>query len=158
MDTIFDDIERALEAGIFYAAIAIALSLPDICSCLQHPVGHVKGSNKAGYVKWFQSNLADAYPELTGADLYSLRSGVVHTGRFGAGQFARVLFTVPNPQQNVFHRNRISDTLNLDSSTFCRDMIKAARDWLAKNAKDQNVQRNLERVVRFRPLGLSVVS
>jgi hypothetical protein len=155
MDAIFNDIESALKANVYYAAIALALSIPDVCASLQHPIGHVKGSNKSGYIKWFTANLSGAYPLLTGNDIYSLRSGVVHNGRFGAGNFARVLFTVPNSQGNVFHNNIINDALNLDAVQFCKNFVAAARSWLTHQKTDKNVERNLDRVVQFRPAGLA---
>jgi len=156
MDTIFEEIERALEAGLIYSAVTIALSIPDICAALQHPVGHAKGSNKSGYIRWYQRNLAAQYPNLTGNDFYSLRCGVVHTGRFGTEnglRYARLIFTGED-RRNSIHNNEINDMLQLDAATFCADMIAAARSWLTANATDRNVQRNLSRVVLLYPTGM----
>lgn len=156
MQTIFEEIERALAGGIHYAAISLALSIPDVCASLQHPVGHVKGSNKAGYMKWFIANLGPDYPEITGNDIYALRSGVVHNGRFGAGKsFSRIVFIIRvHPERPLLHRCTSRDVYQLDSETFCRNMIDAAKRWLSNNSNDANVRRNLDRVVMLRPTGL----
>jgi len=153
METIFDEIEGCLAAGLYYAAVSIALTIPDLCAALRHPVGHVKGSNKAGYQKWWSENLAHQYPELTLSDVYSLRSGITHNGRFGGGSFSRVIFTPIS--RIVTHRNTVNDALNLDAATFCGDIVAAAVKWFERPdvQADKNVARNMVRIVQYHPNG-----
>jgi len=154
MQAITDEIEHALAAGLYYPAIVIALSLPDICSALESADGETSG---AKYKAWYDAWMAASYPTITSVDLYSLRCGVVHQGRLGHAlmHYERVLFTVPNQQRNVFHNNVIGDALNLDATIFCRDMIRAVLNWYATKKNDPNVQANLPRLVQFRPGGLA---
>jgi hypothetical protein len=35
ISSILDEIDKAIEAKLYYLAIAVALSVPDICSCLE---------------------------------------------------------------------------------------------------------------------------
>jgi hypothetical protein len=151
---ITDEVEKALSAGLFYLAILTALSLPDICGALESADGQTSG---AKYRAWYDLWMAKLYPEITSVDLYSLRCGVVHQGRLGHSkmQYARVIFTIPNAQRNVFHRNIINDALNLDAVTFCRDVIKCVSDWYAAKQNDPNVQANLPRLLRLRPNGIA---
>jgi len=69
--------------------------------------------------------------------------------------YARVLFTLPNAHNNVFHQNIINDALNLDAVIFCRDMAGAVARWYAAKQNDPNVTANLPRLVRFHEHGLA---
>ncbi len=35
LEAIFREIEKALEAKLYYLAMAVSLSIPDICACLE---------------------------------------------------------------------------------------------------------------------------
>jgi len=133
MEAITKEVENAIAAGLYYLAIVTALSLPDVCSALESHDG------------------------ITSLDLYSLRCGVLHQGRLGNSrmQYGRVLFTVPNEQRNIFHRNVINDALNLDAVQFCRDMIECVSTWCTAKQNDPNVQANLPRLVQFRANGMA---
>jgi hypothetical protein len=154
MEVILREIENALAARLYYAALLVSLSLPDICAALESPDGQ---TSSAKYKVWYDAWMAPLYPQMTSNDLYSLRCGVVHQGRMGHDrmQYARVLFTVPNAQGNVFHRNLLNDALNLDVIIFCRDMVQCVEQWYAAQQNDPNVLANLPRLVQFRPRGLS---
>ena len=70
-------------------------------------------------------------------------------------EYSRVLFTIPNAQNNVFHNNVLNDALNLDVTIFCQDVIGAAINWYRVNAKNPHVVANLPSLVRMRPQGLA---
>lgn len=154
MDVILGDLERALGAGLYYVAIAVALSLPDVCAALESPNGE---TSAAKYKAWYDKYVACKYPALTSSDCWSLRCGVLHQGRFGHpnSQYGRVLFTVPSAQRNVFHNNILNDALNLDAIIFCRDMIGSTRQWFTAARSDATVKANLPNLVQFRPKGLA---
>lgn len=154
MDSIFHEIERALQAGLYYMAVSMALTIPDICAALESEDGETSARR---YKAWCNANLANRYPRITDVDMYSLRCGVVHQGRFGHPQmqYARIIFTIPNAQRNVFHDNILNDALNLDAVTFCNDVIEAARKWFADQHNNPVVTQNAQRLVQFRPRGLA---
>ncbi|MEK6281263.1 MAG: hypothetical protein AABN95_13000 [Acidobacteriota bacterium] len=154
MEVIIREIEAALDAGFYYLAIAITLTLPDICAALESPQGRTSG---ALYRDWYNAWLAPSYPAVTADDMYSLRCGLIHQGRFGQGnmQFGRILFTLPTPQRNVFHHIIMDDALNLDANRFCRDVLQAVRRWYAANQGNPVVQGNLPRLLQFYPHGLA---
>ena len=153
METILSEIELAIKAGLYYLAVAMALTLPDICAALESEDGH---TTRAKYKAWYSANLAEKYPRMTDVDCYSLRCGVLHQGRCGHpnSQYGRVIFTIPNAQQNFFHNNIINDALNLDAPQFCADVVRSVREWFVGSQHLVNVQANLPNLVRFRPLGL----
>jgi hypothetical protein len=154
MDTILNEIDRAIDAELYFAALALCLTLPDICAALESSNGESNGNK---YKNWYSENLQDNYPNITPADIWSLRCGVTYQGRFGNPQmqYERVLFTIPNPQGNVFHNNMLNDALNLDAVTFCRDVMSAVRAWYTEKEDDENVLANLPHLVKFHPNGLA---
>lgn len=86
---LIDDINRALDNDIYFAALSLALTLPDICGKAEHP--DIK-SNKERYVKWYDTYVGKyempcepnengvAMPRLNGAVIYSLRNSMLHQG------------------------------------------------------------------------------
>ena len=154
MRTILNEIEGALNANLYYAAIALTLTLPDVCAALEHPTGKSNGNR---FKTWWRQNLAENYPQITDVDMWMLRNGVVHQGRFGPEgmQYSRILFTIPNPQRNVYHRNIVNDALNLHAEIFCQDVMDAVRQWLIDKADDPTVLRNLPNLLTLRPEGMA---
>lgn len=155
MEMILREIERANQAGLHYLAVAMALTVPDICAALESPDGQTSGTR---FKAWYNANLANRYPNITDNDFWSLRCGVIHQGRYGRHgnmQYARVIFMVPNRQNNVFHNNILNDALNLDAVWFCQDVVESARAWFASKRCDPTVEANLPKLVQFRPEGLA---
>ncbi len=161
LEMIFNDIEAALKARLYYIAIAVSLSIPDICAALEcDPTDRkaLKRGNKKRYIAWFKANLADQFHTFTAEDCYSLRCGVLHQGAFGdpEAQYDRPVFKLPNG--STFHEctsdHGGESALVMDTVIFCHQLIDGARRWLTKKADDPNVAANLPNVVRFRPRGL----
>ena len=161
LETIFRDIERAIDAQLYYAAIALALSVPDICALLEDEPGKAWSTEKK-YVAWCEKNLDGRFHYLTALDIWRLRGGVLHQGSFFGhpkSRFNAVLFTLPNPQNNTFHENHFEGggkrAFNLDTVTFCSEIIDAARKWYEARKDDPSVSANINNLVRYRPNGLS---
>lgn len=154
MHAILDEIEQCVASSNFYAAITLALTVPDVGGALGAPDGRSDG---ARYQAWYDSNLSARYPWLTAKDFYSLRCGVVHQGQFRNSklQFSRVLFTLPEVCGAIFHNNVLNDALNLDAGMFCDDVVASGRLWLSENENNAIVQTNLARSVKFYPQGLA---
>lgn len=154
MEAILNEVDRALRAKLYYVAIAMTLTIPDICAALESQNGETSGPK---YKAWYNANMAARYPNITDVDIWSLRCGVLHQGRYGHPkmQYERILFTVPNAQNNVFHNNIINDALNLDVILFCRDVVDCARIWFGGKQNDLVTQNNLANLVRLRPQGLA---
>jgi hypothetical protein len=155
METTLQEIERALDAQLYYPAVVMALTLPDICAALESPEGKTSGRQ---YRDWYNRYLASAYPELTDVDCYSLRCGVVHEGRFGHsnGRIASVTF-IPMPMRGlVYSYNCRTDEFHLllGAENFCRTVIEKVRQWMSEKKSDPTVQSNLSRLVRYHPGGL----
>jgi hypothetical protein len=95
LNAILREIERALDAKLYYVAIAVALSVPDICACLECDPDKPIWSTVEKYSRWCDANLK--FKNLDGADLARLRGGVLHQGHFGhpKSKFDRVIFIGP---------------------------------------------------------------
>jgi hypothetical protein len=157
MEVFLDEIERALQHGLYSLAVTSALTLPDICAALESPDGETSGP---AYKAWYDAWLAPQYPQLSCRDMWKLRCGVVHRGRLGHGdmQYARIIFTLPNPRHAVLHQNvfrtRAGVVLMLYTERFCRDMAEAVRRWYEAKKGDPNVTKHLPDLLQFRPTGM----
>ncbi len=77
--------EKALEADCYFAALALALTLPDICGKAQYPN---KGPG-ARYIAWYDEHVGVSekspfdeppMPYLSGEVVYSIRNCLLHQG------------------------------------------------------------------------------
>jgi hypothetical protein len=172
LTAILHEIERAIEAKLYYVAIAVALSIPDICACLECDPDKPIWATFEKYAAWCDANLR--FQNLDGADLARLRGGVLHQGHFGhpKSKFNRVLFI--GPESRVKAHDVIMTVLNdvsfggvsaselrlsgqilhLDVGRFCQTIMDGARKWVISKAGDPFVERNLPNLVRYRPNGL----
>jgi hypothetical protein len=175
LSSILQEVEKALDAKLYYLAIAVALSIPDICACLEFDPDNPRRANGDTYAVWCDTNMQSAFNNLAGMDLFYLRCGVLHFGHFGhtKSKFNRVMFIGPESHIRVnrdsiatvmpgVHFSGISaeelrvsgKVLQIDLAYFCSAIMDAARTWAISKANDANVQRNLPNLVRYRPNGL----
>jgi hypothetical protein len=169
---ILHEIERAIDAKLYYVAIAVALSVPDICACLECNPDKPIWATFEKYAAWCDANLE--FRNLDGADLARLRGGVLHQGHFGhpKSKFNRVLFIGPESRikaHDVINTVRddvfiggvsaielrvAGQILLLDVVQFCHTIMDGAKKWVISKAGDPFVERNLPNLVRYRPNGL----
>jgi hypothetical protein len=175
LTAILREIERALDAKLYYLAIAVAFSVPDICACLEFDPDNPRRANMDTYVKWCDTNIGARFNNLTGADIYYLRGGVLHRGHFDhpKSKFNRVMFIAPESQIKVdrdvimtvapgveiggisAEELRVAGKiLQVDLVYFCKAIMDAARAWAISKVDDPHVQKNLPNLVRYRPEGL----
>ena len=150
----------ALKTGLFYPALLVALTLPEICSGLElENSEQVKGTHyKAFLSKYCDLEIMGSTPD----ECYALRGGVIHKGNAAAHQhigYDHFIFTLPNIQKNVVH-NCIFEiqgkkAKNLDILTFCAAMERAVRNWYGEKCGDPLVEKNAEALLSLRPNGLS---
>lgn len=79
-----NDIKRAVEAKAYLSALALALTIPDICGKLAYPTIPRVGER---YIKWFDDYVSQfygppekEYPQFTGEICYKLRCACLHAG------------------------------------------------------------------------------
>jgi hypothetical protein len=161
MEPILQEIEKALNAKLYYLAIVLAVTLPDICAALEASDGRTSSTR---YKAWYKADLAGKVWFLTEDDCYSLRCGVVHQGQFGVAgsQYDRVAFFMPHPDPSrtlVIRGTRFGTAPNeiiytYSAVEFCQHIIDAVRLWAANKTSDVNVQKNLPKLIQYRPNGM----
>lgn len=75
-EIILDDIERALKAECFFSALALALTLPDVCGKALYPKTERVGER---YIKWCDEYLhCECQNDIGGKIIYNLRNSFLH--------------------------------------------------------------------------------
>jgi hypothetical protein len=156
IEPILLEIERCLSADLYFPAIALALTIPDVCSSLQTQPG-TRVSFGVRYAAWYDAHVGEAFSALTGADCWSLRCGVSHSGKLleRGAEYERVGFALPHPMAATFVGCIFQGMLVTDAASFCRVLISAAGRWFEANASDPIVQSNLPALFSYRPNGMA---
>ena len=156
METIFQEVERAIQARLYYLAMVMALTIPEVCAALESPTGDTSGRSAQAYKDWYNANLAARMPMLTDIDCYSLRCGIVHQGKFGHPkmQYDRAVFVLPHPAHNTFIGCNFGGAYTHSFIEFCTTIVAAGRQWFAAHCNDPNVRANLPRLVQYHPEGI----
>src|SRR5689334_18703005 len=111
LESILADMNRAIEARLYYPALLVALTIPEICCALLEkdatPVGHKR------YMAFIDKYAPHGDPVkkivglgLSSLDCYRLRCGVVHRGNAAGHREApwtHVLFSLPETVSVSFH-------------------------------------------------------
>jgi hypothetical protein len=88
INRLIDDINKALDAEAYMAALSLVLTLPDICAKAEYGDSL---KNKERYIKWFDEHIGQyekvlvksgetEMPYLSGEVVYQLRCSVLHQG------------------------------------------------------------------------------
>jgi len=158
MKNFIDATRTAINSKNWYAALALALTVPDICGRLEDP--STKSSEKR-YIKWYNKYMLNKYEHemgpanilhtfLGGSDLYALRCAYLHQGEFGINEQGakKVLehfhFTAPRPgfliHNNYYEKNGV---LQLQVDCFCLDVCEAVEQWLQDVKGDKDIQNRI---------------
>lgn len=89
IERIISDIPKALDADCLFAALALSLTLPDICGKAEYP--NEKNSTRKRYIDWYDKyvgqyekpltkNNSEEMPYLSGEVVYNLRNFLLHQG------------------------------------------------------------------------------
>lgn len=148
-----DAIRLAVQTRNWYAALSMALTLPDVCGSLVQP----NAGSGARYSQWFEQWVQGKYtlqvghpPRthvfLNGEDCYALRCSYLHEGAAAIThqRARRVLddfqFITPPPGGGSIHCNQSNARLQLQVDIFCRDIANAVDSWAASVTNDSQMQ------------------
>lgn len=148
-----DEITNCLKAQLWYAALVLIRTLPDICAALESRDGQSKPDR---YQEWCEKWLLKKYPMVSAKDLYFLRCGVAHQAKFRhpAMKYSRIFFTLRLKDGFFAHMNTHQGALNLDLVMFAKDMIDAVEAWYTAEARNENVKHNIGSLIQYYPNGL----
>ncbi len=154
MQNLLDQIQKGLEADLYYLSLFTALAIPDICGAIDSKNGKADSSK---YRKWFDEYVAPKYKGfLTGEDCYAFRCSLLHQGssQHPKSSYSRILFVEPTATTNVCHNNILYDALNIDIRIFCNDIIEGVRKWLQKVENTDSYKQNCNKFMKRHPNGL----
>lgn len=146
---------QASDDGLYFAALVLALTLPDMCAALAADDGRASG---AKYRAWVVQHLPSA--EEDAARIYELRCSLLHQGSAQSQVPGRVrlAFVEPSPGAPQVHRL----TTEIDGEAvgwmsvpmFVDEIGEAVERWFDAYGTSRVVERNIERFVLRRPEGL----
>lgn len=154
MQNLISALNKCLESENWYAALSMAIAMPDICGSFDYPS---ETSSETKYVKWFDNYLKHNYTHevgaehkvitfLSGSDCYALRCAYLHYGSDNIekqrAKKALDKFSFFSPSRWITaHSNLSSDKrinkLQLQVDIFCRDILKAVKSWYQSKSEDE---------------------
>ncbi|WP_018394534.1 hypothetical protein [Bacillus sp. 37MA] len=158
-----DAIRQSLEAQNWTAALAVALTLPDICGRLEYP----NDSSSKRYSKWFDDymkeeysmgHLEDATTFITGRDAYALRCSFLHGGETNISQqriqevLQEFIFMAPKIDNGKYfgsHCIEINGRLVLRIDEFCNDFCVATEKWAEKHCDNKSIQEKVAYMIEI---------
>lgn len=164
IDRYLDSIIKSLESKNWYAALFIALVMPDICGALENP------DERPGvrYVNWYNKYMLPKYSStmgplqelhvfLPGDDCYALRCSLLHqgTGDIGKQKISTILesvrFNEPSNKGGGMHRNQYKNVLQLRVDAFCNEVIDATHKWLSDVQGNASIQARIQSLLEIHP-------
>jgi hypothetical protein len=156
-----DSLKLSLETKNWYSALALGLTLPDICSRLESPEVY----SSVRYPGWFDKYVGRYYmrtigPEkenyvfLSGKDAYALRCSFLHQGDSNIDQqrskdvLSDFLFVKP-PEAGIFHLNLLDDTLQLQVDLFCIDICNGVLEWMDASRNNVFITNNAMKMLEI---------
>jgi hypothetical protein len=159
LGSILDDIRRAIEARLYYPALAVALTVPEICVGLTR-VNSVFVT-KNDYVSFVDKYTAERDLGMDGLACYQLRGGVIHRGNAAGHPFfgsTHVVFCLPESPSSM-HALSIDTgskkAAMIELVTFCRTMVRAAEAWYEDHRENESVIANMPALLSYRANGIS---
>ncbi len=158
----------AIQSDNLYAALTLALTIPDICGSLEDPgPGKSQRRYEAWFKKWaepkFQSNGGKSF--VSAHDCYQIRCSLVHSGtaeidpkkRDILHQFVFFDKTATNHlmwcEANIYNGVKQPNYLQLKADLFSETMFQSADEWDAAMVSDKKVQAEKARLLVIHPGG-----
>lgn len=164
MERFTQAIVTSIESENWYAALTLALTIPDICSRLSNPDLAQKSQKR--YVKWFDEYILHHYESpfhgkgftfMSGGDCYALRCALLHEGRDDiTSQKARrevlskIIFSTTGS-----HRCQINGVLILNLQAFCSEICQGVQSWNQDYKESSEVQGAIKELLTIQTQGFS---
>lgn len=150
MEKFTNAIREAVKDENWFAGLFLALCMPDICATIETPQNNNVGER---YKRWFNANLADIYlPMFSADDCYYFRCSCLHQGLdiHTKLNHDRIHFITPPPNNNIIHRNKLNNILQMQIDIFCQDMALSVDLWYENIAKkDVNMQSGIDNLIKI---------
>lgn len=166
MKQLKEAVRQAIAQGNWYAALATALTLPDICGWLEEPNMGVGERYKLWYDNYVKEKYTLFYDEsekvkstcLSGTDCYALRCAYLHNGKDDITEqdaresLNKFLFLTPSKSgerskhlltKAVDDGTKVLTRLQLEVDKFCEDICCGVDQWEIDVAMKDEVQKRL---------------
>ena len=148
----FEEMERCVRAGHYFALLHIIVALPDVCAALEDLAAPVGQRYETWCGRYFRHDL------LSPVELYDLRCRFLHQGQAVGRRGRYKTYSFPVYPGTFVHRAVPSeDNLTLDPSRLAFEMKQAVETWFADLRRPANATRlqavraNLRLLVRVQP-------
>jgi hypothetical protein len=174
IDKFVDAARQSIEAKNWYAALTLALTLPDICSSLEDP-----GPGKVfkRYVGWCRKYLEPKFTHdignpptsmtfLSAEDCFQARNSIVHEGspnvdvkrrgkidRFEFFSEGSHMIYVKGETYNGIPQPKY---LQLRVDLFCEAIFLAVADWKTDVAGNAKIQNEIKKLLKINELGTQI--
>lgn len=149
------DINSCLDHNICYAALSLALTLPDICCYIEYPESKPK-DGKNNYIKWVKTYFMYKHPHykdfMTATDFYVFRCAFLHNGSddVSTQRSKDVIDKFKlnwSTSNSIVHNNKIMEDgktfLNLDVKIFCSEIVNSTEYFMNENENKPNFKDSL---------------
>ncbi|WP_336635387.1 hypothetical protein [Lysinibacillus fusiformis] len=175
MQNFSQSIEKSLNEENYYAAFALAVTLPDICIKLDET--KKKGSKKP-YIQWFEEYVGERYRIsvegkgetifLDGNNAYAIRCSFLHGGdgeieehtssNLNLG-YSKITLAFDKGKEIYLQKQEITKTfqsgilntneLLINVVEYCRYIIEAVDNWVIKYQDCENVKSNALKLIEI---------
>lgn len=157
MQRIFDEIRMCLDNECYVAALALALTLPDVCGKAEFP--RIR-KNRDRYIKWYKRNVGDfrewlfevtddnrQSPHLDAEMVYDLRCALLHSGNIETKkEEIKDIYLIVNDEliKEAFagSANENGEITNVsysfDPKALCNILLKAAERYYSRTKADMS--------------------
>lgn len=164
MQSLIAAVNQCCSQQNWYAALYMALTMPDICAKLEDPDSKESGKR---YRAWFDIYLKPTYKSpfhgpdfhfLNAGDLWALRCSLLHEGtdEISHQRSREVLRKFKFTTQGM-HCGQMNDVLVLNVSTFCAEMIAAVELWLSVKQGDPKIRERVSEMAVIEQQGFSPI-
>ena len=160
MKRFVDAIRGAISQQNWHGALALALTVPDVCGRLENPALRSEKRYKA----WWDKYAAPKFFNMLGAaDAYALRCAYLHEGtddvlnQRAAQALSAFIFIEPRKGRTI-HCNQIYSKLQLQVDIFCIDICDGVDSWLLDVQANAEIQKRMNALIAIRKDGGGLVS
>ncbi len=156
MEELLNSIEKSLESKNWYAALVVALILPDICGKIDNP----NKCSRERYEIWFDKYMRKYYvAAMHGGDCYAIICAALHefsedlTTHKARELVDKYKFVTPDD----IHFACIStiggkgepETITINIVDFCNKISACVKEWLAKSGFNERISSNFIRIQNY---------
>lgn len=164
MDHLVNAVRAAVQQRNYYAALTVALVLPEVCGRLAHP----GMKSKARFIAWWQAHMVPSHTMdigpakqphvfLSAEDAYAFRCAALHEASDEISTVDEVRLNkfdfVVAPPGMVVHMNQFEQRLQLQVDVFCEEICCAVEQWLAEHGETPAVVSAMEKHMRIQTIG-----